>query len=149
MQKFIIFIATGFYSGRLPKMPGTWGTAVGVVLYWLIKDMPAPAYAAFLVAFIALSVWVAGLAQQILKTSDPKPVVIDEIAGFFVTMAFHVPHAWLVLAGFFLFRIFDIVKPWPARWAEEKFDDGRGIVMDDVIAGIYANVVLWLLSYFL
>ena len=76
--------------------------------------------------------------------TDPQRVVIDEVAGYLVTMAFHAPTLAVALGGFVLFRIFDITKPPPVRWMERRFSDGRGVVLDDVFAGIYANAALWL-----
>lgn len=120
---------------------------VGVGLFLLIRNLPAPAYAAFCVAFIALSVWISNHAQDIFAEVDPQRIVIDEIAGFLITMAFHDTTWPIIIAGFILFRIFDIAKPWPAEWVEKKFTDGRGIVFDDVFAGVYANAALWLVAF--
>lgn len=147
MKHLIIFFATGCYSGFFPLAPGTFGTVIGVGLFLLIGNLPAPAYAAFCVAFIAFSIWISNQAQDIFAETDPQKVVIDEIAGFLVTMAFHSTNWLIIIAGFILFRIFDIVKPWPAGWVEKKFTDGRGIVFDDVFAGVYANAALWLVAF--
>lgn len=149
MHHIIKFFATGCYSGLLPACPGTWGTAVGAGLFLLVRGLPAPAYAAFVVAFIAFAVWVSNHALGLFGGSDPQPVVIDEVAGFLVTMAFHGTGWSIIIIGFLLFRIFDIVKPWPANWAERKFSDGRGIVFDDVFAGVYANAALWIFELLL
>lgn len=146
MRHLIAFFATGCYAGKIPLAPGTWGTAVGFALYWAIRHLPAPAYAAALVAFIAFAVWVSTLAQGIFEEGDPPQVVIDEIAGFLVTMAFHRIDLPTAICGFVLFRAFDIVKPPPIRWIERRFADGRGVVFDDVAAGIYANAALWIVS---
>lgn len=143
MKYLIDLFATGLYAGKIPLAPGTWGTAVGVLFYWAIRGLPDHAYVATTVVFILFAVWVSNLAQGIYKQRDPQKVVIDEIAGFLVTMAFHKPLISTVVCAFVLFRIFDIVKPWPARWAERHFSDGRGIVFDDVFAGVYANAALW------
>lgn len=147
MKYIIIFFATGCYAGKIPLAPGTWGTAVGFVLWWFIRTMPHPAYAATLAVFIIFSVWVAGFARVIFEKDDPPEVVIDEIAGFLVTMAFHDVGFWMGVVGFALFRFFDIVKPWPVRLIDRKMKDGRGIVLDDVMAGVYANAVLWVITW--
>lgn len=149
MRHIIKFFATGCYAGFIPAAPGTFGTLVGVGLFLLIRNLPAPAYAAFCVAFIALSVWISNHAQDIFTEIDPQRVVIDEIAGFLVTIAFHDTKWPIIVTGFILFRIFDIAKPWPAGWVEKKFTDGRGIVFDDVIAGVYANATLWFAAFIL
>lgn len=143
MRHIITFFATGCFAGKIPLAPGTWGTVVGVGLYWLVRYLPYPAYAAFAVAFIFFSIWVSGKAQELFDEVDPPQVVIDEIAGFIVAMAFHKPSFALAVTGFILFRLFDIVKPWPLRWIERRFPDGRGIVLDDVLAGVYANLTLF------
>lgn len=145
MRHIIMFFATVCYVGRLPLAPGTWGTAVAVGFYWLIRYLPPPAYAITVVAFIFFAVWISGLAQRILVETDPQEVVIDEMAGYLVTMAFHPPKLAVAIAGFILFRIFDIAKPPPIRWIERKCPGGLGVVLDDVVAGIYANLVLWLI----
>lgn len=142
MKAFVHACATGCYAGRIPLAPGTWGTVVGIGLYWLIRDLPPTAYAITTIAFIFFAIWVSTRAQEIFGEVDPPQVTIDEIAGYLVTMAFHRPSYAAALTGFVLFRIFDIVKPPPVRWFERRYADGRGVVLDDVMAGIYANVAL-------
>lgn len=149
MQKLTTFLATGCYTGYLPFAPGTWGTLVGVLLFYFVRYLPQEAYAATVVAFIALSVWVSNQAQEIFGEVDPQKVVIDEVAGFLVTMAFHRTDIATIAAGFILFRIFDVVKPWPIKWIERRFTDGRGIVFDDVAAGVYASAALWVIEIML
>ncbi len=144
MRQLIIFFSTVCYVGKIPIAPGTWGTAVGVGIYWLIRYLPAPAYVVTVIGFIFFSIWVSTKAQTIFGETDPQRVVIDEVAGYLVTMAFHPQALPVAIAGFILFRIFDITKPPPVRWMERRFSDGRGIVLDDVFAGIYANAALWL-----
>lgn len=146
MKRFTEFMATGCYAGRIPIAPGTFGTGVGVLLYYLVKGLPPLPYLAFVCAFIFFAIWVSTRAQTIFGETDPQKVVIDEIAGFIVTMAFHRPEFMSIMLGFILFRIFDIAKPWPVSWAERRWSDGRGIVMDDVLAGVYANAALWILE---
>lgn len=143
MRHLITFFATGCYAGKLPLAPGTWGTVVGFALYWSLRHLPAPAYAVAVLAFIAFAVWISTHAQAIFEEGDPPQVVIDEIAGFLVTMAFHPIGLSTAIGGFILFRIFDTVKPPPIRWIERRFADGRGVVFDDVAAGIYASAALW------
>lgn len=146
MNFFVKFFSTGCFSGYVPIAPGTFGTAVGVLFFWFIKDLPPIAYIAMLIAFIFFAIWVSGRAQAIFGETDPQKVVIDEIAGFFVTMAFHRPDLTTIIAAFVLFRIFDITKLWPIGWIERRYPDGRGIVLDDVLAGVYANAALWLIE---
>ena len=143
------FFATGCFVGRIPLAPGTWGTAVGLGLYWLVRPLPPISYALFTVTFIVFAIWISQKAQEIFEEVDPPEIVIDEIAGFLVTMAFHRPSFALAVVGFVLFRIFDIVKPPPIRWIERRFSDGRGVVLDDVMAGVYASISLFVLEFVL
>lgn len=149
MRHLITFLATGCYAGKIPVAPGTWGTVVGVLFYLLIGHLSLPIYIVTTLALIAVGIWVSGFAQKIFENEDPPQVVIDEIAGFLVTMTFHEPKFWAIVLGFFLFRLFDIVKPFPVNWIENKFRDGRGIVLDDVFAGVYANIVLSIMQILL
>lgn len=146
MRHLITFLATGCYIGKFPFAPGTAGTVMGVLLYLLIKPLPPVLYVVTVVAFIFMAAWVSTKAQDIMGEQDPQEVVIDEVAGFLVTMAFHRPDIWMLLGGFVIFRVFDIVKPFPIRWIERHFLSGWGIVLDDVAAGVYANVALWLVG---
>ena len=149
MRHLINFLATGCFVGKIPIAPGTAGTVVGVLLYLLIWPLPPILYVVTTVTFIFFAVWVSTKAQEIYGEQDPREVVIDEIAGFLVTMAFHKYDVSLIIGGFILFRIFDIVKPFPLRWIERRFLSGWGIVLDDVAAGIYANVALWFVGFLL
>ena len=143
MRFFTSFFATGFFIGKVPIAPGTAGTIVGVLLYILIRPIPTILYVVTVIAFVFFAAWVATQAQEIYGEQDPQEVVIDEIAGFLVTMTFHKFDISLLIGGFILFRIFDIVKPYPIRWVERYFLSGWGVVLDDVVAGVYANVALW------
>lgn len=137
----ILFIAEGAYAGRSPFAPGTAGTIVGVLLYFLIRNCSPVWYLAVCLGTIVIGTWAAGRAEEILGKKDASPIVIDEIAGFFVSM-FMVPAGWgYVVAGFFLFRLFDIWKPWPLQQVQD-LHGGPGIMLDDVGAGIYTNIVL-------
>ena len=140
-------IATVGYSGFFPIAPGTLGSAVGILLWALARMMGAgPATEiATVVALLAVGAWSATVAEGRLGTTDPGPVVIDEVMGMWVTMV-AAPFTWRVaLAGFLLFRVFDIVKPPPARQLE-KVHGGWGVMLDDLAAGVYAWVGLALLT---
>lgn len=141
------WIATGFGSGLAPVAPGTAGTLAAVPPAFLLVGL-FPGHALLQVLVIgltaALAIWSAGVAAGQLGVKDPGQVVIDEVAGFFVTVAL-LPPGWLTLAvGFVLFRVFDVVKPPPCRWAE-GLPGGLGIVADDLMAGVYANLVIRIL----
>lgn len=146
MQHIFTFFATGCYAGKLPFAPGTWGTAVGFGLYFVIGWLAPFTYAITALAFVFLSIWVSDHARKFYSIDDPPEIVIDEIAGFLVAMAFHEPRLIVALSGFVLFRIFDILKPPPIRWIERRFPGGVGIVLDDVAAGVYTNASLFALT---
>lgn len=136
-----LFIAQGAYSGRSPIAPGTAGTLVGMLPYLLIKDLGAFGYGVACVMVIALGTWAAGHVDRMFGTKDNSSIVIDEIAGFLIAL-FLVPFSWgYCAAGFLLFRVFDIVKPWPLR-SFERIPGGPGVMLDDLGAGIYTNIVL-------
>ena len=142
MRKIILFLASGFGSGYLPAVPGTWGSLVGLLLYWPLQRLAPLPLVATVFTLAILSCWIAGLAEKFLGAKDPGIIVIDEIAGIFFSLIF-VPFSWkTAVAGFFLFRIFDIWKPFPARLIQDKLPGGWGVVGDDLMAGIYANLVL-------
>jgi phosphatidylglycerophosphatase A len=141
-RRVVLFFATGCGSGYVPVAPGTAGTAVAVILFFLLSSLSLSLYLLTTAAFIFISIWIAHQAAFLLQMKDPPPIVMDEVAGYLVTMA-SFPFTWqYAAAGFILFRLFDIVKPFPARWIDRNVPGGYGIVLDDVAAGIYANIVL-------
>ena len=137
--------ATFFYLGYSPIAPGTAGTIGGVILFYFLSNFSLYIYISFLVGFIILSVWVSGKASCIFGESDPKQVVVDEVCGYLVTMFLISPSLRNIILGFFLFRLLDIVKPPPVR-SSERLPGGFGIVSDDVVAGIYANIILQVIT---
>jgi phosphatidylglycerophosphatase A len=141
-RSLILFLATGFYGGYAPFAPGTFGTVVGVAFFWCFSHFSPVLYLVTTIAFVFLSAWLADKAEQILQRKDAPAIVIDEISGFLVTMLFVPCSLTMVLAGFLLFRGFDIGKVFPSRWIECTIPGGWGVVLDDVVAGVYANIVL-------
>lgn len=140
-KAFIIFIAEGAYAGKSPIAPGTAGTCVGVVLYLLMKNLSPLIYLSGCIAISLIGIWAAGHAEKILGKKDASPIVIDEIAGYLISM-FLVPSGWwFVIAGFFIFRIFDIIKPWPLMQVQD-LGGGPGVMLDDIGAGVYTNLTL-------
>ena len=138
---FILFISQGAFSGRFPFAPGTAGTVVGVLLYLGMSDLAPAWYLSACLFVIAVGTWAAGRTEKILGCTDCSSIVIDEIAGYLVAL-FMVPSSWgFIAAGFFIFRAFDIVKPWPLRRLE-YLHGGLGVMLDDIGAGIYTNLVL-------
>lgn len=139
---FHSIVSTGFGSGFAPIAPGTAGSALACIIYWFaLKNLPDFAFAITAVTFAALAIWTSDKTAKELNQSDPKIIVADEFAGMFFTLAFQ-PNKSLtaIIVAFFLFRFFDILKPFPIRQSEKKFKGGLGIVMDDLLAGVFANV---------
>ena len=150
MDRLFLFIATGAGSGYLPKAPGTWGTLVGLLLWWPLAGLSLAAYLAAVAVLFIVGVARAGAAEKILDRGDPGVVVIDEIVGVLIALAAVPLHPVAALAGFALFRLFDIAKPFPVGWVDRHLHGGLGIMLDDVAAGLYALLVLhlglWLLA---
>ena len=149
MTRLAVFFATVAYCGYFPIAPGTAGSAAGLVVYLLVWWTGSPIVeVGLIVASFAGGTWAATHAERFFGGIDPGPVVIDEVLGMLVTLAF-IPVGWSgALAGFFLFRVFDVIKPWPANRLE-KFHGGFGIMADDAMAGIYANLALRLVMWLL
>ena len=140
-----MLIATGFYSGYLPKAPGTWGSLVGVLLVFLLNALSLQIYLSVVAGLFIVGSFVAGEAEKILDNRDPGVVVIDEIVGMLITMI-AVPVAPLTMVlGFILFRVFDIAKPFPVNFFDQHFHGGFGIMLDDVVAGIYSLIIMQLI----
>lgn len=148
MRRLILLLATGLGSGYFPKAPGTAGSCVGILFYLLIHTLSPTAYAVTVVTFLFVAAWLATEAEKVFGTRDPQVVVIDEIAGVLVAMAFLPFSGPTVVTAFLLFRLLDIWKPFPCRWIERRAPAGWGIVGDDLVAGVYANLLLRLLGQF-
>jgi phosphatidylglycerophosphatase A len=140
-MKLGLGIATVGGVGWFPVAPGTAGSAAGVVIYWLTRDWSSANQVALLLAVIIIGVWAAGVAENAFSKTDPGPVVIDEVAGQLLTLLLTGVGWKGAVAGFFLFRFFDIFKPYPARQLE-KLHGGLGIMADDLAAGAYGWVCL-------
>lgn len=144
--KAVLALSTWFGVGFLPVAPGTFATVAGSPLVWLMDGLGGLFGAVFLAVFVLLAFWSADRSGKMAGQDDPPEIVIDEVAGFLVAL-FLVPLSWLNLfLGFILFRVFDIWKPFPLKRAE-KLGGGLGIVLDDLLAGIYANLALRLIQW--
>jgi len=148
MDRLIMAIATGLGLGYLPKAPGTWGTLLALPIHFLIVQLSFQAYVSSLVVIIVLAVLTAGSAEKIMDKPDPSIVVIDEVAGMLIAMIAipNHPAAWFM--AFIFFRFFDIAKPFPINFFDQRFHGGLGIVLDDLMAGLYSLAslqILWLL----
>lgn len=144
------FLAFGFGSGASPWAPGTAGTLVAVPLYFLLAEfLSLPLYIAMLLVTFILGCWLCEKTSADLGVHDHGGIVWDEFVGYWLTMV-ALPVSWTwALAGFILFRFFDILKPWPIRWIDKKVKGGFGIMLDDVLAAVYAGGLLHLANYWL
>lgn len=139
-------LAFGFGSGLAPKAPGTLGTLVAVPLYLLLQGLPLYIYLGLVLAGFLAGIWICGSTSRDLGVHDHGGIVWDEIIGYLLTMAL-APRGWMwVLIGFLLFRFFDILKPWPIRWFDQRAPGGFGIMFDDLLAGVYAGLVMLLIQ---
>ena len=147
MRGLALFVATAAYSGHVPVAPGTAGSLVGLAVFALVRALGGPAIEVVtIIALVAAGIWAASEAERHFGRSDPGAIVIDEVAGMLVTLCW-LPVSWGgALIGFLAFRAFDIVKPFPAR-AAERLPRGWGVMADDIVAGVYAHVVLRLLAW--
>lgn len=145
----IHFLAFGFGSGAMPKAPGTWGTLVAIPIYLLLQPLSLPIYLAALSLLTLFGIWLCHRTASDMGVHDHPGIVWDEIIGYLITMiAAPAGWMWLVL-GFVLFRFFDIIKPWPIRWADRHVEGGIGIMLDDILAGMMALAVLQVLASYL
>ncbi len=143
MRDPVLFLAFGFGSGLAPKAPGTAGTVVAVPLVALAATLGQGAFIAITVVITLVGIWLCGEAARRLDTHDHPGIVWDEFAGLFVTfvaLPTTLPH---LLLGFVFFRFFDIVKPWPIRELDHSIPGGLGIMLDDILAGVFAALALF------
>ncbi len=135
-------LAFGLGSGCAPKAPGTFGTLMAVALYVPLSGLSLPMYLAVLAVAIVAGVWLCGRTSRDLGVRDHSGIVWDEFAGFWLTMV-AAPSGWgWIIAGFLLFRLFDILKPWPISWLDRRVHGGLGIMLDDLVAGAFAWMIL-------
>jgi phosphatidylglycerophosphatase A len=145
----LYFMAFGLGSGAMPVAPGTFGTLMAIPFYLLLRPLPLYAYLAFVLAFIIFSSWISDRISKEIHEHDHPGMCIDEFAGFFVTMI-GAPHGfWWVILGFVLFRLFDIWKPWPINYIDKNIHGGFGMILDDVVAGIFAMGIIQTIALFI
>ncbi len=149
MTDTVHILAFGFGSGLAPKAPGTFGSVIGALIAWAMLSLGPANYLIITILSFVFGVWLCGASSTKLGVHDHGGIVWDEIVGMMITY-FMLPQGWWwLLLGFVLFRLFDIVKPWPISWLDKRVHGGFGIMIDDVIAGLFALAVLQLLSRFL
>ncbi len=142
MQDPVLLLAFGFGSGLAKKMPGTMGTLATIPIYLLLIQLGDVFYVVFTLLSIISGIWICQIAADKLNEHDYSGIVWDEVAGFLLTMLW-IPYSPQALVyGFILFRLFDIVKPWPIKWADRKVEGGLGIMLDDLLAAGFAALIL-------
>jgi len=145
-QNPLYFIAFGLGSGAIPIAPGTFGTIFAIPFYLLLQPLSFVFYLVFVFIFCIFSMWLCHRISRDIQIHDHPGMCIDEFAGFFVTMiAAPIGWQWIVI-GFLLFRLFDIWKPWPIRFIDEKIPGGIGMVLDDILAGIFSCIIIQILA---
>ena len=138
----ILFFAFGMGSGLAPKAPGTAGTMVALLIWFFLADLPLEIYVVIVAIAAIFGIYLCGRAAKDLGIHDHPGIVWDEFVGFWIAMI-GLPVTWSsIIAGFFLFRIFDILKPWPISWIDKNFHGGLGIMLDDVVAGLATAIVI-------
>lgn len=143
-------LAFGFGAGLAPKAPGTFGTVVGILFWWAMCGLPPMIYLGAVLALFVLGCWVCGRSAELLGVHDYGGIVFDEIVGYLIATLPLLPAAGFGHFGgggdaalaFLLFRLFDVTKPWPIRWFDRRVHGGVGIMIDDVVAGLFAAAAL-------
>ena len=149
LQNPIQLLAFGFGSGLSPRAPGTVGTVVAIPLYLLIAQLSLPMYSFIVLIAAAAGIYLCDKSSDQLGVLDHPGIVWDEFVGYWVAMWALPTNVILIISGFFLFRAFDILKPWPISWCDRKIHGGWGIMLDDIIAGIATCVILHLVNYYM
>ncbi|MDD2842370.1 MAG: phosphatidylglycerophosphatase A [Tolumonas sp.] len=143
------WLAAGFGSGLSPFAPGTVGTLAAIPFYLLMMYLPLSVYIAVTVVAAVAGIWICQSATKAIGQDDHGSIVWDEFVGFWITMIAAPKGLLWLLAGFLTFRFFDIIKPWPIRWLDRYVKGGLGIMVDDVLAGVFGCVVMQVLVYFI
>jgi phosphatidylglycerophosphatase A len=143
MRLLIVLLASAGYIGYIPAASGTFGSLAAIPLFFVYATLSATSAVAALVLFVLLVVggcWIAGQAEKIFAEHDSHKIVLDEVLGYLAATMFLAPTWRSALIAFFIFRVFDVIKPFPAGYIDKHFSGGRGVVLDDVVSGIYANL---------
>ncbi len=145
MHKLIIILASVGYIGYIPFASGTFGSIVGIPLFFAFDGLRYVSTSAYLLTFAAAvlaACWIAGSAEKILDEHDSHKIVIDEVVGYLAATLFLEPTWSHAIAAFFIFRVLDVVKPFPADYIDANLSGGYGVTLDDVVSGLYSNLVL-------
>jgi phosphatidylglycerophosphatase A len=141
-----LLLAFGFGSGLAPKAPGTFGTLAAIPLWLLLCQLSVSLYWSVIAVSVIVGIYVCGRASSKLGVHDHSGIVWDEFVGLWITFAFIEPQLTSVIVGFLLFRLFDILKPWPISWLDKQVGAGIGIMIDDIVAGFFAAIVIVVIS---
>ncbi len=145
----IHWLAFGLGSGLSPKAPGTMGTIAALPIFWFfLQDLSLSVYVSMLVLTSLVGIYICHKTAKDLNVHDHGGIVFDEWVGLWITMLLAPQGVWWLVLGFALFRFFDILKPWPIKWFDEKVEGGLGIMLDDIVAGIIACLCLQAVAYF-
>lgn len=148
-RRLILFIASGGFVGYIPFASGTFGTLVAIPLFWCYEPLRHHSNALYLLAYpamVAAACWVAGRTEVLVQEHDSHKIVIDEIVGYLGATLFLAPSWEHTLVAFFVFRALDVIKPYPAGWIDQHMPGGAGVVLDDVVSGLYSNLVTRLIA---
>jgi phosphatidylglycerophosphatase A len=152
MRRLVTILASGGYVGYIPVASGTFGTLVAFPLFWLyapLADVSVALYLAMYVAMVGAACWIAGRAETQFAEHDSHKIVLDEIVGYLGATLFLAPTWEHTLLAFVVFRALDVLKPWPANAIDRDLPGGAGVVLDDVVSGLYSNVVTRVLAVWL
>jgi phosphatidylglycerophosphatase A len=147
IRRPIHFLAFGFGAGLAAKAPGTWGTLVAVPIFIILHLLKITDvyYLAVVILLLIAGIWICGRTANDIGVHDHGGIVWDEIVGYLITLVALPMHWSIIIAGFILFRLFDIAKPWPISWLDKKVQGGLGIMLDDIVAGLFSCGILHLL----
>jgi len=150
MRALILFLASAGYVGYIPVASGTFGSLVAIPMFWGFDGLRAASVPLYLLTFVgavAAACWIAGLAEVYLQEHDSHKIVIDEVVGSLAATLFLQPTWMHALVAFVIFRALDVIKPFPAGYVDKNFPGGYGVVLDDVVSGVYSNLLVQLLIF--
>jgi len=145
MHKLIVFLASAGYIGYIPVASGTFGSLVGIPLFFAFDGVLQASTSTYLLVFVGAvvaSCWIAGSAEKIFDEHDSHKIVLDEVVGYLAATLFLEPTWSNAIAAFFIFRVLDVIKPFPAGYIDAHFPGGYGVTLDDVVSGLYSNLVV-------
>ena len=145
------FILTGFYIGKIKYAPGTFGTLLAIPIFLLIYDfnLITKISIVFLLFLISLFLLIQSYKKQVFKDIDDKTIVIDEVIGYLIFIVFFDNTLFVLFSSFFIFRLFDIVKPYPISLIDKKMKNALGVILDDIIAGLFSGITLFIIIHVL